>query len=96
MTKKHRRAGWLVAGMMAVGLMLAPGVGEAGPYRWYEPPGPPMAGDPDMPNGAPVRNGRGSARVEAGPSKQSAGGIRRMSLLQFFQHIRMNVRIARR
>ena len=48
MTKVRRRAGWLVAGMVAVSLVMVPREGAAsGPFRWPDPP--PELGEPDTP-----------------------------------------------
>lgn len=50
MKKAHRRAGWLVAGMLGMSLLLVPREGGARVQRWREPT-PPVEGDPDTPGG---------------------------------------------
>ena len=53
MTKSHRRAGWLVAGLVGLSLVLGAREGIAyGPFRWLDP-GPPEMGDPDGPPNSP-------------------------------------------
>jgi hypothetical protein len=71
MTKSRRRAGWLVVGLLGVGLLMGSvRDGWAGPFRWWEPPTPPVMGDPDIPNGSPnASKGQIEVRVyRLGPS----------------------------
>jgi hypothetical protein len=86
MMKSHRRASWLVAGLLSLSLMVAGRAEAYGPFRWPEP-GPPEMGDPDTP-GSPQAVGWRVWIAEFGRSTRTyARG--RFSSLQTFNRLRV-------